>query len=153
MSNRSRLVLDIVLFLAFLVAFSPGVTGISVHEWLSLAIALPTLVHLVVNWDWVVRVTGTLLGKIRAASRVNLAVDAALFIATVTVMLSGALVSRAIAGALGLALAPDAIWYAVHSLSAWLVIMLLGTHFALHWSWAWRVARTWVARPTAEVAA
>jgi hypothetical protein len=152
MSNKTRLVLDIGLLLAFLVAFSPGATGISVHEWLSLAIGVPTLIHLVINWDWVVRVAGNVLGKIRATSRVNLAVDMALFVATITVMLSGLLVSQVIATSLGLALTPDAIWYAVHSASATISVVLLTIHFALHAPWAVRIARGWLAPSPTEVA-
>lgn len=151
MNNKPRLILDIGLFIAFLIAFSPGLTGISVHEWLSLAIGVPTLVHLVINWDWVVRSALNVLGKLRATSRVNLLVDIALFVATVTVMLSGALVSQAIARTLGLSLATDAIWYPVHSASATLSVALLVLHFALHAPWALRVLRSWIAPARTEV--
>jgi hypothetical protein len=100
MGNRARLALDAVLLVALLVAFYPGSTGISVHEWLSLALTVPLLVHLIINWDWVVRTSSKLLCALRAEPRVNLVIDAALFVVAVTVMLSGGLISRAIANAL-----------------------------------------------------
>ena len=151
MKNRTRLWLDAGLFAGMLLAFSPGITGISIHEWLSLAIVVPTLVHLIVNWDWVTRVTARILGRIRTVSKVNLALDAVLFIATVTVMLSGVLVSQAIASAFGLGVSADAIWYAVHSASARITIALLLAHLALHAGWVVRTARSLVPAPQTEV--
>ena len=67
--------------------------------------------------------------------RVNLVVDAGLFMAAVTAMVSGLMVSRSIAGVFGLAIMPDATWSLVHSWSADAVIALLIVHFALHWRW------------------
>lgn len=141
MSRNTRLALDVGLLIAFLVAFSPGLTGISVHEWLSLAILVPTLVHLVVNWDWVLRVCVRLFERIRTTSRVNLAVDALLFGAAVTVMLSGLMVSQVIASAIGVTVATGGIWSAVHSASAIGTIALLGVHVALHAQWMLRTLR------------
>lgn len=150
MIRRVRLLLDIGLLIAFLVAFSPTVTGISVHEWLSLAILVPTLVHLVVNWDWVLRVSARLFARIRAVPKVNLAVDTLLFGAAVTVMLSGLMVSQVIASAIGVTVTGGGIWGAVHSVSAVGTIALLGVHFALHASWMLRTLRGM--RATAELA-
>lgn len=141
MSRTARLALDLGLLVAFLVAFSPGLTGISVHEWLSLAILVPTLVHLVVNWDWVLRVCARLFERIRATSRVNLAVDALLFGAVVTVMLSGLMISQAIASAIGVMATSGGAWSAVHTISAFGTMVLLGVHFALHASWMLRATR------------
>lgn len=143
LTNRARLALDLGLSAAILVAFFPTFTGITVHEWLSLAIFVPTVIHLAVNWDWVLRVVARFLGKVRAASRVNLLVDALLFVATVTVMLSGLMVSQAIASALGVTVVPSAAWHLAHAFSARAVIALMGVHFALHWRWIARVVRDW----------
>jgi len=141
MSVRSRLVLDILLFIALLTAFNPGATGISIHEWLSLAIVVPALLHLVINWDWVLRIASRVLARARAASKLNLAVDTLLFLATVTVMMSGLLISEVISAAFGLTLSADAIWYAIHSWSADATIVMLLVHGALHASWIARVLR------------
>lgn len=145
MNARSRLLLDIGLFLAFLAAFSPTVTGISVHEWLSLALAVPTLAHLILNWDWVLRTIARFVNRARTMSRVNLGVDIALFLATVTVMLSGFMVSQVIASTLGLALSVTAAWSTLHALSATATIGLLLVHLGLHVPWAVRVTQSWLA--------
>lgn len=146
LTNKARLALDLGLFVAILVAFFPTFTGITVHEWLSLAIFIPTVLHLAVNWDWAVRVIARFLGKVRATSRVNLVVDTLLFVATVTVMLSGLMVSQAIAASLGVTIVPSAAWLLAHAFSARAVIALMLVHFALHWQWVTRVVRSLVGR-------
>jgi len=141
MTRRSRLALDIGLFIALLLAFFPGFTGITVHEWLSLATFVPIVVHTAINWDWVTRTTSRILQKMRATSRVNLAIDILLFVATVTVLLSGMMVSQVIAGTFGISIVPSYAWHVTHSFSATAVIVLMLVHLALHWSWIARVAK------------
>ena len=149
MSARSRLMLDAGLFAALLAANNPAWTGLSVHEWLSIALITPLLVHLIVNWEWAVRTVVSFANRVRNVSRVNLIVDSLLFFSTVTVMLSGLVVSRSIAGAFGIATAPSIIWYALHSVSADATILLLLVHLGLHWRWVFRTAGRLVSPRTA----
>jgi len=135
MSVRARLLLDLGIFAALLVAFNPAWTGLAIHEWISLAAIVPLLVHTIVNWQWTLSVINSFVDRLLHASRLNLLVDVALFVSAVAVMLSGLLVSQVISGALGLATAPNPVWIAVHSLSADTTIALLLVHFALHWRW------------------
>ena len=67
-------------------------------------------------------------------------VDAALFVAAVTVMLSGLLISQSIARAFGITIVPNALWVSTHSWSADATILLLLVHFVLHWRWIASVA-------------
>jgi len=138
MSARARPALDAGLFATFLVAFSPTVTGISVHEWLSLAIIVPALIHLVINTDWVIHTAANIAARLRRVSALTLLLDTVLFVATVTVMLSGLMVSQVIAAALGVGGTRSAIWHVAHSFSATATIVLLLTHLALHIPWAAR---------------
>ena len=135
MSSRKRLALDAGLFVALLVAYYPARTGISLHEWLSLAIVVPLLVHLVINWDWTVKVMSRFSRNLFATSRLNLVVDVGLFLTSVTVMLSGVMISSAIASTLHITLASNVIWYALHSVSADVTVALLLVHLSLHWRW------------------
>lgn len=135
MSARSRLVLDVGLFVAVLIANNPAWTGLSTHEWLSLAIITPLLVHFVVNWEWAVRIASRFAQRLRNVSRVNLVLDVLLFVAAVAVMTSGLVVSRAIAGVVGVATGANAIWYVLHSLSASTTMILIVVHLGMHWRW------------------
>ena len=147
MSARERLVLDVTVLVAVLAAANPAITGIALHEWVGIVLTVPALVHLVVNWDWVVRTVVGFLGKIRAASRVNLAVDAALFIAVVGVTLSGFLVIPGLAASLGLQASP--FWHAVHLATSDLTVALMVGHVVLHARWIAQVMRRWSASNSA----
>jgi len=146
MSARSRLYLDLGLFGALFLAYNPAWTGLAVHEWLCVVAIVPLLFHVVVNWDQTLRILARFAQIVRAAPRINLVVDAALFVAAVTVMLSGLLISQAVAGALGITILPSSLWMTVHSVGADVTIGLLLVHFVLHWKWIVNAARR-LARP------
>jgi Domain of unknown function (DUF4405) len=146
MTARKRLPIDMFMFAAFLVGYKPFSTGLSLHEWLCVVLVAPVLVHMVINWDWTVRVSTSFFSRLRRTTRVNLIVDIVLFVFTVAVMLSGFMVSRVFAAAVGFSTTPAPIWYRVHSLSADIVIGSALVHFALHWKWfvrafGWKTAR------------
>ena len=141
MSARTRLLVDVVLFGAFVAAYNPLHTGLPVHEWLCLALLAPAGLHLVVNWDWVERVCSTFFGRLRRATRVNFTVDVLLFVATVSVMLSGFMVSRILAHVFGYRPTADPLWYRVHSLAANVTVALMVLHLVLHRKWVTRVVR------------
>ena len=135
MSRRSRFFIDIALLIGLLVANDPARTGLAIHEWLSIALTVPLLVHLVINWEWTVHVTKRFFERLFRVSRLNLVVDVALFVSTVAVMLSGLAISSVVAGFLGVGNAANELWAAVHAASASATIVLLLTHFALHGGW------------------
>jgi hypothetical protein len=47
MSAKINLVMDSLTFIAFLVALEPGLTGVVIHEWLSLALAATLVLHII----------------------------------------------------------------------------------------------------------
>jgi hypothetical protein len=140
MTARSRFLLDLGMFAALVSAFYPAWTGLAVHEWLSLALIIPLLVHTVINWEMTLRVVRAFFDRLLHTSRLNLVVDAALFVSGVAVMLSGLMVSQVVAGTLGLRTAASPMWVALHSVSADATIALLLLHLALHWRWVVSVA-------------
>ena len=135
MSAASRFTIDGILLVAFISAYNPAVTGLSIHEWLSLGLVFLAIFHMALNWDWMVRVTVTFLARVRAMSRINLVVDLVLFVSTVTVMLSGFVVSRIIGPSVGLSPSTDLLWHSVHSTSADVTVLAFSLHGVLHWRW------------------
>jgi len=77
-------------------------------------------------------------------------VDVALFMAAVTVTVSGLMVSQAISSALGFSVTATALWATVHSLSADATVLLLFAHFALHAKWMAKVLQTNLGRFDAD---
>lgn len=70
-SNRTKLLLDIGTFAAFLMAMAPRSSGLAVHEWLTLALAATIIVHLLFNWNWIAEVTKRLFFRGLNVSQVN----------------------------------------------------------------------------------
>ncbi|MCE5209056.1 MAG: DUF4405 domain-containing protein [Chloroflexi bacterium] len=135
MSKKTNLWVDATIFIAFLVAFEPNLTGETIHEWLSLALAATLIVHVVLHWDWIMKVGVQFFRKLFHTSRLNFVIDALLFVASVMLMLSGILISRSIVNVLGIQLNPSMVWRQLHSWSADVCLILVGLHFALHWKW------------------
>lgn len=139
LSPRNRLLLDIALFAAFVVASNPLWTGITLHAWFSAILLAPVLYHIAINWDWVWRTADRIFEKLKAASRVNFFLDVVLFVATVTLMLSGIVVLPGV-------LVPDPnslvddVWRGVHAMSSDTVLVLLVVHLLLHAKWMWEAA-------------
>jgi Domain of unknown function (DUF4405) len=140
MTARARLWLDLALFGALFLAYNPAWTGVAVHEWLCVITLVPLLFHVIVNWDHTLQILRRFAELVRRTPKVNLVVDAALFVVAVTVMLSGLLISQSVAGAFGITIVPASLWVSTHSWSADATILLLLVHFVLHWRWIASVA-------------
>jgi hypothetical protein len=102
MSQRTNLYVDIAILIGFLVSYEPALTGITVHEWLSLAFTCALIVHLLLHWNWVVQITLKFFRKLFHSSRLNYVINLAILIDFVTIILSGLLISRSVLPAFGL---------------------------------------------------
>lgn len=147
--NRTNLLVDFVIFAAFIIAMEPRFSGVPVHEWLSLALVVGVLIHLLLHWSWIAAVGTRFFRRLWHTSRLKFFVDALLFIAFVVINLSGILISMAILPALGIGVRAGAAWRQLHSLSADAGILLLGLHFALSWNWVVMALKRFVAAPLA----
>ena len=70
------LVFDMVLFIAFAIAYAEDFTGLTLHEWFGIAFGVALLFHFSLHWEWVVRTTKGMLttsGRRRVMWLVNLA--------------------------------------------------------------------------------
>lgn len=150
MRARTRFMLDIALAIGLVAAYRPTWTGVSLHQWLSIAIIGPLLLHLLVNWQWAVRVLSTFFQRLFSTSRVNFVVDSALLVSVVAVMLSGFMVSVSILSFFGVRSSNELVWHAVHLWSANATIALFALHAALHWRWFLGVAKRMVTGPAAQ---
>ena len=53
-STQFRLYVDLVLLISFVLVNIPQATGIGIHEWASVLFIMPMLVHILLDWKWVV---------------------------------------------------------------------------------------------------
>jgi len=144
---RINFAVDAVVIAVYLVATNPSTTGTPVHEWVGIGSGLVAFVHLVLHWEWAVRIASRFFRRLGAAPRVNFVIDALALVAFVTVGLSGLLVSRSVLRPFGLIVDEESIWHAVHSQSATVLLALIGIHLGLHWGWIASAFRHRIFRP------
>jgi hypothetical protein len=133
--TRTNLFLDIAICLAFILAMTPHVTGVPIHEWLSIAFALAIVIHLVLHWDWIVGVAPRFFAKLFHESRLNFVVDLVFFLSMILIMVSGLAISRSALPAIGITPAFSLVWRQLHKISAEVGIIALGIHCGLHATW------------------
>ncbi|PDW01564.1 DUF4405 domain-containing protein [Candidatus Viridilinea mediisalina] len=133
--NKTRLLLDLVLLLAFLLATAPELTGITIHEWLSLGLAAAILTHLLLNWSWILQVMRRFFGKVSWKARINYILNSLLFIVFTIIITTGILISEAVLPLFGLSIPRDRLWLSIHHTMSDVAVLLIGLHVALHWRW------------------
>ena len=139
-TNRQRWswVVDALLFGGFIIAMWLDLTGLAVHQWLGVAVAGLAAYHLVSHRQWVVAVTGRIMGgrTSRTALR-NWAVDAGLALGFGAITATGVVMSTW----LGLELAGYAAWRTAHVIISVATLALVVAKIALHWRWIVSVAQ------------
>lgn len=134
-TNRTKLLLDIALFVAFLITMDPRFSGLAIHEWLSIAAAATIIVHLLLSWSWIVDMTKRIFGKGLNGARMNYILNWLLFIDGILIMLSGIMISEAALPAMGITLPRNFAWRGLHDMAANLSLIIMGLHIAMHWNW------------------
>ncbi|HEY1016696.1 MAG TPA: DUF4405 domain-containing protein [Herpetosiphonaceae bacterium] len=138
--NKLNLLLDISIFVAFLIAMAPHASGVALHEWLSIAFGAAIVVHLLLHWEWVIGIGARFLKAANARARLNFALNALLFIDIVLVIWSGLMISEVALPAAGFS-ASGGGWRQIHDLTANLSLLLTSVHVAFHWDWIVRMLR------------
>lgn len=151
MKTRIFLLIDSIIFLAFLIVFEPRITGTEIHEWLGMAFFFTLLTHLLLHWKWVVNVISKFFKKMTAKNRINFIVDFFVFLAFVLVTFSGLMISRFFLQTLGITIQTGGAWRQIHLLSAQVVLYLAALHFALHWKWVVETFKRFVIQPAARL--
>jgi hypothetical protein len=132
---RGKLAIDVAAFIAYLAATNTVLTGIPIHEWLSVALTIVIALHVAIDWDWTMKVLRHFIRKLLSLSRLNLVIDILLFVMFAAVMLTGFMVSRVVVPTFGLSVPFGPTWRILHSLTAKLLLLVFGVHLGLHWRW------------------
>jgi len=149
--TRSKLWVDILVFVAFLITMDPRGSGLAIHEWLSLSMLAAVTVHVLLNWDWVTEITRRFLAKIGSLTRVNYILNWLLFIDGTLIMISGIMISEIALPYLGIQLPRGFAWRRLHDMSANLMLLLLGVHTALHWNWIVNTFNRYIFQPVGRL--
>ena len=134
-SNQIKLYSDIVLFISYVIVNIPQATGIPFHEWVSVLFIVPLVIHILLDWKWVVSVTKRMFGRLPGEVRFNHVLDLIIFIMMTLALMTGFVISEAALPAMGINVTIDPFWSAMHDLTANLTMLLIGIHLAMHWGW------------------
>lgn len=138
-TNKIKLCLDLIAGISILVLLSPPLTGITIHEWLGLAVIIPLLVHLLLNWQWIVVTTRRFFYNIPGRIRVNYALNIGLFILMTAEGFTGLMISKAVLPLFGLSASRNIFYRTLHSMLANGLLIVMGLHLAMNWKWVLNV--------------
>ena len=133
--NRTNLLVDITIFLGFLLALAPHFTGDPIHEWLGVSLGAGVMTHLLLHWKWIIEVTRRFLQSTQWSARINYVLNVVLFFDVSVIIFSGLMFSEHLAALVGLQNVHDNLWKTLHADAARLFLYLMGLHVALHWQW------------------
>ncbi len=132
----TKFAIAIVLSFGFLIVLlAPYTTGVPIHEWISLLILIPLLLHLMLAWRWIANVTVKFFKPQPMRTRINYVLDWLLFVLVTTATVSGILISEAALPSLGIQTNIDHFWIPVHAIASRLLVMAIGIHIAMHLGW------------------
>lgn len=126
----TSLLLDAVMFVGFGALLSWRLTGVAAHEWIGISLIGLIVVHLIVHWGWVEsHATAVRRGRRRL---VPLLLNAALYVAMGTTLVSGVVVSKVV---IPNQLSPERylLWHSLHESATTFTVIILGLHVALNW--------------------
>ena len=153
--NRSRtktkLFIDVAIFVAFLVAMDPRTTGVAVHEWLGTSALAAVVIHLLLSWDWIIQITHRLKRGTNNQTRINYVLNWILFLDVTVLMFSGFMISEQVMPFLGINLPQNFTWRSLHELTSNVFLVLLGLHTALHWNWIVNTFRRYLFQPIGRI--
>jgi hypothetical protein len=149
--NLTKFGIDLAIFIGFLLALDPRLTGFAIHEWLALAFAAAVVVHLLLSWNWIVGITKRFFKQTSWRARLNYVLNWLLFVDMAVIIVTGLMISRVVLPTLGITLGQGGFWRTLHSLSADWSLYILGLHVALHWDWIVHIIKTYLIRPVASL--
>jgi len=108
--------------------------GLAFHEIAGTAISVAFITHLLLNWDWVVKVSANLFSKkLPAKTWIGYGLNLALLLLMAFIIVSGILVSKILFPDIHFG---DKRWLTVaHIGFSFLILMLVGIHVGLQWKW------------------
>jgi hypothetical protein len=150
--NKTNLVIDTGVLLAFLISTAPRFTGNLIHEWLGVALAAALIVHIFLHLDWISAVGLRFFKNLWQVSRLQFFVDIFIFIAFIVLITTGLMMSKSVLSTLGIQLAMTSRSVKmIHSTASNAAVLLAGVHLALHWSWIVCMVKKYVLSPVQAI--
>ncbi|RUT33575.1 DUF4405 domain-containing protein [Paenibacillus zeisoli] len=139
-----KFILDLLMALTFVLLFNKRVLGgLAFHEIAGLAISVAFITHILLNLNWVIKVTAKLFDrKLPGMTRFSYLLNLLLLISMTFIVVSGILISEIVFPGFHIGNTP---WFKISHISvSFLGLILIGVHVGLHWKWVVNVAKKMV---------
>jgi hypothetical protein len=134
--NLTKFVLSLALTIVMLLLMDPrSFYGIGFHEWAGLIIGIFFIVHKILNWSWIRKVSILFFKNTTGRARLNYTLDVLLLAGLVLMILSGIAIARSIDFSWLSLGGSRMFWRAMHTSSSFITLALFGIHLGLHWNW------------------
>jgi hypothetical protein len=134
--NTIKFFLSLSLTLVMLLLMDPrSFYGLEFHEWAGLIIGVFFILHKVLNWGWIKKVTLTFAGRAPGRARLNYILDVVLLAGMLLMIFSGIAIARTIDFSWLHLQGSHRFWRVMHTSSSLITLVLFGIHLGLHWKW------------------
>lgn len=127
----TKLSLDIILTVLFIVLIYPRETGFTFHEIAGLASGALIIFHLILNWPWVKNITGNLFNpKVKGKTKLFYLLNTLSLVTLIGIIITGIQISTVLFPGAG-TVSHSIVW--LHKWLSYACLGFLGLHLALHW--------------------
>ncbi len=127
--------LEVFLFVAFVVSIDLPLTGLEIHEWLGIALAVALTIHIVQHAGWLASTTRRFVTTASFHNRVNYILGVALFVGFASITVSGLVISHFALPFFGIDPPGGWFWHWLHVWSAEWMIWVIAVHLGFNWQW------------------
>jgi Domain of unknown function (DUF4405) len=133
LSPRKKLIfcLDIVLLVFLLFSLSPSLTNLPAHEVIGFLIFVPVVIHVSIEWRWLVSYIGRFAKTATKRDRFNLALNVLLFLCLILTIVSGLAISQTLLPYFKINAINGDNWRFLHEQVSTVTMVLVGLHLAL----------------------
>jgi len=134
--NIFKFFLSLALTILMLLLMDPrSFYGLAFHEWAGLIIGIFFILHKILNWGWIKKVTVGFFRKCTGRARLNYILDVLLLAGMILMILSGIAIARTIDFSWLNLGGYRVFWRVMHTSSSFITLALFGIHLGLHWNW------------------
>ena len=134
--NIFKFIISLLITVVMLLLMDPrSFYGLAFHEWAGLIIGIFFILHKILNWGWIKKVTVGFFTRCPGRARFNYILDVLLLAGITLMILSGIAIARTIDFSwldLG---GSRTFWRVMHTSSSFITLALFGIHLGLHWNW------------------
>jgi hypothetical protein len=134
--NRLKFFLGLVLLIVILLLMDTrSIFNQPFHEWGGLIVGALFILHKLLNWSWIKKVTVLFFKGTTWRARLNYIIDVIMLIGLILIILSGIAMAKTINFSWMNLGGSHVFWKTLHTSSSLITFAFFGIHLGLHWNW------------------